>query len=96
VAAYEKANGEGSVATFGAHAYDAATLLEAAIPAALAHGKPGTPAFRAALRDAMENQKDLVMCHGIATMTPTDHNGFDERARVMVTIAGGQWKLLRD
>jgi branched-chain amino acid transport system substrate-binding protein len=96
VAAYEKANGEGSVATFGAHAYDAATLLQAAIPAALAHGKPGTPAFRGALRDAMEEQKNLVMCHGIATMTPTDHNGFDDRARVMVTIQGGQWKLLQD
>jgi branched-chain amino acid transport system substrate-binding protein len=94
VSAYEAANGEGSVATFGAHAYDAATLLQAAIPAALTHGKPGTPEFRAALRDAMEGEKDLVMCHGIATMTPTDHNGFDERARVMVTIQGGQWKLL--
>jgi branched-chain amino acid transport system substrate-binding protein len=94
VNAYEAANGEGSVATFGAHAYDAATLMQAAIPDALKKGKPGTPEFRAALRDAMEGQKDLVMCHGIATMTPTDHNGFDERARVMVTIKDGAWKLL--
>jgi len=94
VAAYEAANGEGSVATFGAHAYDAATLLQAAIPDALKKGKPGTPEFRAALRDAIEAQKNLVMCHGIATMTPTDHNGFDDRARVMVTIQGGAWKLL--
>jgi branched-chain amino acid transport system substrate-binding protein len=94
VAAYEAANGEGSVATFGAHAYDAATLIQAAIPDALKKGKPGTPEFRAALRDAMEAQRNLVMCHGIATMTPTDHNGFDDRARVMVTIQGGAWKLL--
>ncbi len=27
-------------------------------------------------------------------MTPTDHNGFDDRARVMVTIKDGGWKLL--
>ncbi len=91
---YEAANGPGSVATFGAHAYDAATLLDAAIPEALKHGKPGTAEFRAGLRDGMENQKNLVLTHGIATTTPEDHNGFDERARVMVTIENGKWKPL--
>ncbi len=94
IAAYEAANGAGSVATFGAHAWDAALLLQAAIPEALKKGKPGTPEFRAALRDAMEAQKNLVMTHGIANMTAEDHNGFDTRARVMVTIQGGAWKLL--
>ena len=69
-------------------------MLQAAIPEALKKGKPGTPEFRAALRDGMEAQKNLVMCHGIANMTPTDHNGFDDRARVMVTIQDGTWKLL--
>jgi branched-chain amino acid transport system substrate-binding protein len=91
---YEAANGAGSVATFGAHAYDAATLLVAAVPAALQKGKPGTAEFRAGLRDGMEAQKNLVMTHGIANMTPSDHNGFDNRARVMVIIQNGAWKLL--
>ncbi|HEY2133018.1 MAG TPA: ABC transporter substrate-binding protein [Acetobacteraceae bacterium] len=91
---YEAANGAGSVSTFGGHAYDAATLLSAAIPGALAKGKPGTAEFRAALRDSLEAQHDLVLVHGIATMGPQDHNGFDDRARVMVTIQGGAWKLL--
>jgi branched-chain amino acid transport system substrate-binding protein len=91
---YEAANGEGSVATFGAHAYDAAILLENAIPVALKTAKPGTPEFRSALRDALEGEKGVVLDHGIATMTPTDHNGFDDRARVMVTIKDGAWKLL--
>jgi branched-chain amino acid transport system substrate-binding protein len=91
---YEAANGAGSVSTFGAHAWDAGTLIMASVPEALKHGQPGTPAFRAALRDAIEGQKNLVLTHGIATMSPTDHNGFDERARVMVTIQGGKWKLL--
>ncbi len=94
VTKYEAANGPGSVATFGAHAYDAALLLEQAIPIALKTAKPGTPAFRAALRDALEGESNIVLDHGIATMTATDHNGFDTRARVMVTIQNGAWKLL--
>lgn len=94
VAEYEKAHGPGSMATFGAHAYDAALLLQRAIPIALQQGKPGTPEFRSALRDAIEGGKEVVLTQGISTMTPTDHNGFDERARVMVTIQNGAWKLL--
>jgi branched-chain amino acid transport system substrate-binding protein len=91
---YEAANGVGSVATFGAHAYDAATLLQYAIPIALQSAKPGTPEFRAALRTALEGAHELVLTHGIADMTAKDHNGFDQRARVMVTIQDGTWKLL--
>ena len=94
VTRYEAANGAGSVATFGAHAFDAALLLQQAIPVALKAAKPGTPEFRAALRDAIENEHGVVLTHGIATMSPTDHNGFDQRARVMVAIQRGAWKLL--
>ena len=91
---YEAANGPGSVATFGAHLYDAGILLTHAIPVALKSAKPGTPEFRAALRDAIENEHEVVLDHGVADMSPTDHNGFDDRARVMVTIKDGAWKLL--
>jgi branched-chain amino acid transport system substrate-binding protein len=28
-------------------------------------------------------------------MTPNDHQGFDQRARVMVTIENNTWKLLK-
>ena len=94
VTRYEKLYGPGSMAAFGAHAFDGGILLAAAIPGALAKAQPGTPEFHAALRDAMEAQKDLAMTHGIANMTATDHNGFDTRARMMVTIKGGTWVLL--
>ena len=94
VTKYEAANGAGSFATFGAHAYDAAILLQTAVPIALKTAKPGTPEFRAALRDALETEKNEVLTHGISTMSKTDHNGFDTRARVMVVIQGGAWKLL--
>lgn len=93
---YESAHGAGSVTTFGAHAFDAAILLEAAIPPALNRARPGTPEFRAALRDALENLREVTYSQGVATMTPTDHTGQDERARVMVTIENGKWKLLTD
>jgi branched-chain amino acid transport system substrate-binding protein len=92
VAAYEAAYGKGTVSTFGAHAWDAGQLMAAAIPAALKKAQPGTPAFRAALRDALEQVKELAGAHGIFNMSPTDHLGLDQRARVMVKIQNGTWK----
>lgn len=92
VAAYEAAHGKGSVSTFGAHAWDAGLLMTAALPAALKKAKPGTAEFRVALRDAIEQVKDLPGAHGIFSMSPTDHLGLDQRAYVMVKIVNGAWK----
>ncbi|MBQ0957456.1 ABC transporter substrate-binding protein [Ideonella sp. 4Y11] len=89
---YEAAYGKGSVSTFGAHAWDAGLLMSAAVPVALKKAQPGTPAFRAALRDALEQIKELPGAHGIFNMSPGDHLGLDQRARVMVKIEGGAWK----
>lgn len=95
IAKYEAAFGKGSVSTFGGHAWDAGLLLQAAIPAAVKSGaQPGTPAFRAALRDALESVKELPGAHGVFNMSPTDHLGLDQRARVMVKIEGGTWKYV--
>ena len=58
IAKYEAAHGKGSVSTFGGHAWDAGLLLAAAAPEALKKAQPGTPAFRAALRDALENVEE--------------------------------------
>ena len=92
IAKYEAAYGKGSVSTFGAHAWDAGLLMSAAVPVALKKAQPGTPAFRAALRDALESVKELPGAHGIFNMSPADHLGMDQRARVMVKIEGGTWK----
>jgi branched-chain amino acid transport system substrate-binding protein len=94
VAQYEAKYGAGTMATFGAHLYDAGLLLSAAIPEALKKAKPGTAEFRAALRDAMEHQTNVVMTQGVANLSAADHNGFDTRARVMVQIKDGKWVLL--
>jgi len=92
VAAYEAAHGKGSVSTFGAHAWDAGALMAAAVPAALKKGQPGSAAFRTALRDALEQVKELPAAHGIFNMSTGDHLGLDQRARVMVKIENGSWK----
>jgi len=94
VSAYEAANGKGSVSTFGAHAWDTGLLMAAAVPVALKKAQPGTPEFRAALRDALEQVKELPGAHGVFNMTPNDHLGLDQRARVMVKIENGNWKYI--
>jgi len=82
-------------ATFGANVYDAGLLLEKAIPEAATKAKPGTPEFRSALRDALEQTRDLVATQGVYTMSPEDHSGFDERGRELITVRNGQWHLLK-
>ncbi|WP_194726617.1 ABC transporter substrate-binding protein [Noviherbaspirillum malthae] len=91
--AYEKAYGAGSVSTFGGHAWDTGVLLNAAVPEALKKAQPGTKEFRAALRDALENVKEVPASHGIFNMNANDHLGLDQRSRVMVRIVDGKWKL---
>jgi branched-chain amino acid transport system substrate-binding protein len=95
VSKYEAAYGKGSVSSFGGHAWDAGLLLQNAVPLALKKGKPGTVEFRRALRDALEATKNLAGAHGIFNLTPNDHQGFDQRARVMVTIENNTWKLIK-
>ncbi|MGI9025715.1 MAG: ABC transporter substrate-binding protein [Burkholderiaceae bacterium] len=90
---YEGAFGAGSVANFGAHLWDAGILLQKAIPEALKTAQPGTPAFRKALRDAIETTTNLPATHGVFTMTKMDHAGLDTRGRVMVMIQNGAWVL---
>lgn len=91
---YESKYGKGSVTQFGSYVWDAGKLLAAALPEALAKAKPGTPEFRAALRDAIEHLKEVPAANGVYTMSPTDHLGLDHRARVMLRIESGQWKYI--
>lgn len=94
ITAYEKLHGS-KPATFGANVYDAGLLLQQAIPLAAKAGKPGTKEFRSALRDALEQTKELVGTQGVYNMTPEDHSGFDERGRVMITVKDGNWTLVK-
>ncbi|NYT69250.1 ABC transporter substrate-binding protein [Pusillimonas noertemannii] len=94
IARYENMYGE-RPATFGANLYDAGLLLEEAVPKAAKVAKPGTKEFRSALRDALEQTKELVATQGVYNMTPEDHSGFDERGAQLITVKDGQWRLLQ-
>ena len=60
---------------------------------AMKTAQPGTPAFRKALRDALEATSNVPATHGVFTMSKTDHAGLDQRGRVMVMIDNGKWVL---
>lgn len=97
LAMYDQAYGKEARSPFAGYAFDAYLLLQAAVPGALQNAKPGTAEFRAALRDSLErNVKEVVGTHGVYTMTEQDHNGLDERARVLVQVVDGKWMLKRD
>jgi len=93
-AAHLKANNVPSTDAFSAYSFDAWLIFADAAKRALASTPPGTPAFRAALRDELYRTKDLVGTHGVYTFNPGGNSGVDERARVIVTLEKGQWKLL--
>ena len=93
VAAYEKMYGT-KPATFGANVFDAGLLLQRAVPEAAKKARPGTPEFRAALRDALEATTELVGTQGVYNMTPQDHAGFDKRGRELMTLKNGAWQLV--
>jgi branched-chain amino acid transport system substrate-binding protein len=91
---YEAKYGKDSRTTFGGHAYDTFALLSKAVPEALKKAKPGTKEFRVALRDALE-ASNVVGTHGVFVMNAQDHNGLDNRARVMIKIENGKWVLVK-
>ncbi len=90
---FEKAQGPNSRSLFAATAWDALLIVDQASREALKKAKPGTPAFRAALRDAIEGLRDFVGSEGVYSMSASDHNGVDARSQVMVKIENGGWKL---
>lgn len=93
--AYEGAFGAGSRNAFSAYSYDAYLLADSAVANASKKAKPGTPEFRQAVRDALESTKDIVGTHGVYSMSPNDHAGVDQRARALVRVENGDWKLVR-
>jgi branched-chain amino acid transport system substrate-binding protein len=92
-AAYEAIHGAGTRNQFGAHGYDTFLMLERVIPLALKKGKPGTPEFRAALKDALESTPALAVSHGVLDYTPTDHWGYRADTGVVMKVVNGEWKL---
>lgn len=90
--AYEDIHGPNTMNAFGAHMYDALILFEEAVRKTLKTGlKPGTQKFRVALRDALENNQNIVGTQGVYNVSSSDHSGLDDRAVVLIEIVNGKW-----
>jgi branched-chain amino acid transport system substrate-binding protein len=92
---FEAKFGANSRSLFGATGYDAFLLIQNAVKQAQAAGmKSGTPAFRTALRDFLQQTKEVVTTSAIYNMSATDHNGADVRGEVLVAVENGKWKFV--
>jgi branched-chain amino acid transport system substrate-binding protein len=94
-AAFEKANGEAPTDSFSSYSFDGWLIFADAAKRAMATGaKPGSPAFHAALRQALFATKEVVGTQGVYTFSPADRHGVDDRSRITVQIENGKYKLL--
>jgi len=94
-AAFEKANGEAPTDSFSSYSFDGWLVFADAAKRAMATGaKPGSPEFRAALREALFTTKEVVGTQGVYTYTPADRHGVDDRSRILVRIEDGTYRLV--
>lgn len=93
IQAYEKVYGVGSRNALAAHAWDSYLILEKVIPYAMKTAKPGTPEFRAALRDALEGVVGIMVTGGVLDYTPKDHWGYKDNDPIIMRISKGEYKL---
>ncbi len=91
---YQKANNAATSDAFSAYSFDAWLVLIDAAKRALQKAQPGTPEFHEAFRDAMLSVKEVVGTHGVYNFKPGSFFGVDDRARVLVQLEKGNWKLL--
>jgi branched-chain amino acid transport system substrate-binding protein len=94
VRAYESKHGVGTRSAFAAAGYDAYRLVEYAAKIALHKTQPGTDAFRAALRDGLEQTRDLPTTTTNYAFSETNHSGLDQRSQVLAVVKGGKWMLV--
>lgn len=90
---FEAAHGPNTRNQFAGHAYDFQVAMEKALPMALKKAKPGTPEFRAAIRDSLETMGRTVFAHGVMNWTPTDHWGYTLETGVMTKLVDGKFKV---
>ena len=92
----EAKNGADSRSTFAGATWDAWLLAQNGLQAALkGKAKPGTPEFRAAVRDGIEKTSKLVGTNGVYSMGAGDHAGYDASAIVLIKVENNHWKLVK-
>jgi len=91
---FEALYGEGTINTFGGHAYDALSMVVIALEG-MEEGLSLADA-RAAVRDGLENDvKNWPGTGGVFTMSPTDHLGMAPGSLAMIEIVDEEWTWLK-
>lgn len=88
-----EALGEGSVSTFGGHAWDALNFVIIAL-GEMEEGLNVAEA-RAFIRDEIEQIGNFVGISGVFTMSPADHLGMMPGSLAMIEIVDGEWTWLQ-
>ena len=97
VTRYEAKYGVDSITQFAGDAWGAWMLLDdAARRAGKSGAQPGTREFRHAMRDALETTTNLTIPNGVMNLSAKDHQGFDQRSRVMGVIRDGKFAYASD
>jgi branched-chain amino acid transport system substrate-binding protein len=90
---YEALYGEGTINTFGGHAWDALQMVIMALEE-MDEGLTITEA-RAAIRDGIEQITDFAAISGVFTMSPTNHLGMEPGSLALIEIVDGEWTWLK-
>ena len=93
IAEYDKIYGPHSANQFAAHVFDTFLLLQKIVPMAQKKAKPGTPEFRAALKEALETMGRTPISQGVLNYTAADHFGYTPETGVLLKVVNGGWQL---
>ena len=91
---YQQTNNAPTSDGFSAYSFDAWLVFLDAAKRAAQKAQPGTPQFRQELRDALLSVREVAGTHGIYSFKPGEFFGVDQRARVLVQLRKGEWKLV--
>src|SRR6202048_4269298 len=89
--AYEAKYGPNSRSQFAGHSYDAFEVLKRVVPVALKSGRPGTPEFRDAIRQAFLTEREIAASQGVYNFTEKDRYGLDDRSRIILAVKDGKY-----
>ena len=89
---YEALYGEGSVNTFGGHAYDALSMVVMALEEL--DDDMDLATAREKIRDEIEGITNFPGTGGVFTMSPTDHLGMAPGSLTMIKVEDGDWAKL--
>jgi branched-chain amino acid transport system substrate-binding protein len=90
---YEAEYGEGTISTFGGHAWDALNWVIIALDQL--DEDVTIEDARADIRDSIEQITDFTGISGVFTITATDHLGMLPGSLAMIEIVDGQWTWLQ-